>query len=237
MSEPARTRTRLSPAAARRRLRIALRQRVTRTSVVVAVAMAIVGFGLATVIEGEQREDVLATARTEDLIRILNDLSAREQRLESERRELDLTAERLRAGNPEAALADAQSRVDALEILAGTVPVAGPGVRVVITDPNGVVDSSILLDAIQELRDAGAEAISVGSARVVASTWLDDSTRGIIVDGQLVTFPITILAIGDPAGLATALDIPGGVSDTVRTVNGRITINQASSLTIDAIAP
>lgn len=199
--------------------------------------MAIVGFGVATVIDGDGGDDILATARTEDLIRILDDLGAREQRLEAERRDLDITAERLRAGNPEAAVADAQDRVASLEVLAGVVPVTGPGVRIVIADPNGVVDSTILLDAIQELRDAGAEAISVGPVRVIASTWLDDSPRGIVVDGQLVSFPVTILALGDPASLTTALEIPGGVSDTVRTVNGRISINAASTLVIDAIAP
>lgn len=237
VTETSRARVRLSPAAARQRLRSALRERVTRTSIVVAIAMAIVGFGVASFIDGDGSDDILATARTEDLIRILDDLGAREQRLEAERRELDITAERLRAGNPEAALTDAQERVQSLEVLAGIVPVTGPGVRIVIADPNGVVDSTILLDAIQELRDAGAEAISIGQVRVTASTWLDDSPRGIVVDGQLVTFPVSILAIGDPPGLTTALEIPGGVSDTVRTVNGRIAISQSGALVIDAIAP
>ena len=55
-----------------------------------------------------------------------------------------------------------------LGILAGTVAAEGPGIVVTI---DGVDDAALLLDTVQELRDAGAEAIQLGDVRVVASTY------------------------------------------------------------------
>ena len=43
----------------------------------------------------------------------------------------------------------------------------GPGVRIVIRDPDGGVDAAEILDTVQELRDAGAESIEVAERRVV----------------------------------------------------------------------
>lgn len=220
---------------ARRRLRAALTPRLTGAQITVGVMSALLGFALVVSAASRDSTQILQNTRTEDLIRLLDDLAEREQRLASEQRDLEIARERLQAGNPQAALAEARDRADALEVLAGTSPVRGQGVRITITDPSGVVDSPILLNAIQELRDAGAEAIQVGDVRVVASTWLADGAAGILVSGVPVTSPLRILAIGDPATLATALQIPGGVADTVRTVGARITIVTVADLRVGAV--
>ena len=58
-----------------------------------------------------------------------------------------------------------------LRILTGTVAATGPGVTLTIDDPDGSVTAATLLDGVEELRDAGAEAIEINdSVRVVAST-------------------------------------------------------------------
>jgi uncharacterized protein YlxW (UPF0749 family) len=224
-----------SVAAARRRLRRALAFRLNGAQVIIGICSALLGFGLIASSQGRSNGSVLENARAEDLIRILDDLAAREQRLASEQRELDVARERLIVGNPDAALAEARRRADALAVLAGTVPVEGTGIELVIADPSGVVDSPILLNAIQELRDAGAEAIQIGSVRVVASTWFADDSRGVVVSGVPLRSPIRIVAIGDSATLATAMGIPGGVGDTVRTVGARITITQSEQARVRAI--
>ena len=66
-----------------------------------------------------------------------------------------------------------------LGILAGTVPATGPGVTITIDDPDGAVTRPTLLDGVEELRDAGAEAIEINdSVRVVASTSFTDGDGG-----------------------------------------------------------
>ncbi len=59
----------------------------------------------------------------------------------------------------EAALKQATDESTTLGILAGTLPPTGPGIRITVTDPEDKVSLNNLLDGIEELRDAGAEAI------------------------------------------------------------------------------
>jgi len=104
-----------------------------------------------------------------------------------------------------------------------------------ISDPGAKVTPPLLLDAIEELRDAGAEAIQVGSARVVASSYFGQAGSGIEVDGTTVTDPYVILAIGDPQTLSSAMQIPGGLSENVRQLGASITITQSTELVVGAL--
>src|SRR5450759_1660087 len=144
--------------------------------------------------------------------------SGRGDRLRAEGDSLTATRDRLTAGGQEstAAVDEARQRADTLGILAGTVPATGPGIVLTITDPQASVRGDVLLDTMEELRDAGAEAMSVSGVRVVTSTYFLDRDGGVEVDGRLLRPPYVFLVIGDPRTLAAALDIPGGVLDTVR---------------------
>ena len=120
------------------------------------------------------------------------------------------------------ALERAQQQATTLGILAGTVPVVGPGVRVTVTDDKGGVGSNQLLEGLEELRDAGAEAIELNDkVRVVAQTSLKDTRGGSLVDGTLLKSPFVIEAIGNAPSLATALDFKGGFTDEVRAAQRR----------------
>lgn len=226
-------------ASGRARLRRALAPRATRRQAVIGVLFVVLGFAAVSAARGTTTSGLLLTAREDEVVRVLDDLTERQTRLEIEQRALEATRDRLLSGSEEQRLAVARARADALAILAGTVPATGPGIRMTITDRDGVVDYTVLLDAVQELRDAGAEAIQIGDVRVVASTWFDDAPDGIglVVSGTRLAPPYTVLAIGESATLATALDIPGGVSDTVRTAGGRITITQEASVLVTALQP
>ncbi len=190
---------------------------------------------LAVVRPGE--EEPWRNARTEDLVQILDDLGARQERLEAESLRLTGLQRDLEAGSTADAVAEANRRLGALQVLTGTTPVTGPGISIVITDPEGAVDSAVLLDAVQELRDAGAEAIQAGSTRVVVSTWFADSDQGVLVDGRPVEAPIRLVAIGDPDTMAAAMSIPGGVADSVRTRGADFAASTAQALSISVTVP
>ena len=72
--------------------------------------------------------------------------------------------------------------------------------------------------------------------RVVVNTWFanppDTGTPAILVSGDLRPSPYTILAIGDPETLATAMEIPGGVADSVRTAGALFEMEQREVLEI-----
>jgi uncharacterized protein YlxW (UPF0749 family) len=232
------TTQRNDPAAARARLRAALRPRATRSQLVIGLLFALLGLGLALQVRATARPDALTTARESDLVGILDNLTARNDRLAAERRDLEATRDALRSGTGQSttALADARSRAATLGILAGTVAATGPGIEITVTDPAGKVDAATLLDAVQELRDAGAEAMQIGSVRVVAQTWLLDAAGGgITVDGTTLTSPYRVLAIGDPSTMAAALGIPGGVTESLRNVGADVQVDQRDPVQVSAV--
>lgn len=159
--------------------------------------------------------DRLASEREEDLAAILADLSAEADRLQTEITELRLTLIQFEssAERDELALRSLRERLDELRILAGVVAAEGEGVTLTIADPAGRVGSELLVDAVQELRAAGAEAIGVNDVRLVASSWLATRNGRLVVDGQPVEAPYRIAAVGPAQTMAEALDIPGGVID------------------------
>jgi uncharacterized protein YlxW (UPF0749 family) len=220
-----------------RRLGAALTARPNRTQAILALLMF--GLGLAVVTQAQQTEAAgLTGLRQADLVRLLDDVSARGARLEAERLELESRLRRLTtdSSSAEEARRAAEERRDAYAVLAGTVPTVGPGITVTIRDSDVQVRAAVLLDAVQELRDAGAEAIQIGDVRVVASTAFRDVSGGIQIGGQVVESPYRIVVIGDPATLETALRFPGGVSDTVSGIAGaEITVVPADTVLVDAV--
>jgi uncharacterized protein YlxW (UPF0749 family) len=185
-----------------------------RSRVVVGIVGLAVGFLVAIQAVGTEDRAVsrLAAERPEDLTRILADLNDEADRLARQVSGLRVKILRYRgsARGEELALRDAQEALAGLRVLSGTVPVEGPGLRIAVQDPEGRVGWEALLDLIQELRDAGAEAIAVNGVRVVATTWLGPADGGALVDGERVSAPYDVQAIGPEEGLEEALTIPGG---------------------------
>ncbi len=222
-------------------VRSLLRLRATRSQAAVALLCGLLGFALVTQVRSTEQTQGLSAARQEDLIGILNDLTARSERLRAELADLQASQQRLATGSDQqaAALEEAQRRVQTLGILAGTVPAQGPGIVLTIQDPKGKVPADVLLDALEELRDAGAEAIQIGPVRVVASTYLLGDASGVSVDGVPVAAPYRFLVIGDPRTLSAALAIPGGVVDTVAAQGGgaAATVTSETHVVVSALRP
>lgn len=200
----------------------------------VGIVCALIGLSAVAVVRGQGEDEFLAAARQPDLVRLLDDLQNRQQRLNGEILRLQATEERLRSGTSAEALKETEERADDLRVLAGTTPVKGPGVDIRI-DGEDAFFSDDLLNTVQELRDAGAEAIVVNDQRIVVNTWFADASGGISVSGTVVTAPFLISAIGGPETMATALQIPGGIANTVTSQDGTIVITEKDQVEIDAI--
>ncbi|MGW4196261.1 DUF881 domain-containing protein [Streptomyces sp. NPDC005004] len=212
--------------------------RLTRAQFIVAVLLFGLGFGLAVQVASNSDSDsALRGARQEDLVRILDELDDRTQRLEDEKQGLEKQREELQSSSDQAAEARKQTaeKEKQLGILAGTVAAQGPGITMTIDDAKGTVESDMLLDAIQELRAAGAEAIQINGVRVVANTYLTDSGKAVRVDGNKIAAPYRFKVIGKPQDLEPALNIPGGVVQTFEKEQATVSVERSNKIVVDAL--
>lgn len=212
--------------------------RVTRAQLIVALLLFGLGFGLAVqVASNSDGDSALRGARQEDLVRILDELDDRTQRLEDEKQGLEKQRDELENSSNQAEEARKQTveKEKQLGILAGTVAAQGPGITMAIDDTKGTVEADMLLDAIQELRAAGAEAIQVNGVRVVAGTYLTDAGNSVSVDGNKISAPFRFKVIGKPQDLEPALNIPGGVVQTLEKEQATVTIERSDKIVVDAL--
>ena len=222
----------------RQRLVLAMRPGASRANVVVAVLLAVLGFAAVVQVRTNNADTDYTGARRQDLVELLDSLDAAAQRAQAEISDLQQTQRDLQssADANQVALDEARRQVETVGILAGTLPAVGQGVRITIDDPSGAVGSSTLVNAIEELRDAGAEAIELNDrVRVVAETALVDSDNGVTVDGVELRAPYVIEAIGSSHTLGDAVDFPGGLGDEVKALGGSVEVQELSTMEISAL--
>jgi len=215
-----------------------MRERSRWTQSLVAILIGALALAITLQVRDKPSDD-FENARSEDLVELLKSLDAVNQRLDRQITELTDTRDDLLDSSKQSSAVQDQARAqaDALAILSGTAPAVGPGVVVTISDPNNGVDAGALLDSIEELRNAGAEAISVnGTVRVVGQTYLIDTDEGIRIGGRDIQPPYVIQAIGDTDTMATATQIPGGLVDTIERRGGMVSVLRREAVTITALA-
>ena len=221
----------------RRRLWAAI-ARPSRKQIIVAVLLALVGFAGVTQVRSNEDDSRYASLREQDLIDLLNGLAGNSQRAETDIAELQDTIDDLQSDSTkrEAALRQAQGDVDDLSILAGTVPVQGPGIRITITEEDGRIALSSMLDVVQELRTSEAEAMQFnGEARIVAQTSFEETTGGFLIDGVLIESPYVIDVIGEPAVLAQAITFGLGPKRKIEADGGQVEVEDLRTLDIESV--
>jgi uncharacterized protein YlxW (UPF0749 family) len=213
----------------------ALRPRASRSQIVVGVLCALLGFALVVQVSQTQ-EDQLSSLRQSDLVRLLDDVTQRSGELEDQVSSLESTRDELRSGSgrERAALELAEQQAETLGILSGRLPAEGPGVEIEVVEGTEALDAFALFNVLEELRNAGAEAMEVNGVRLVASSYFEDSAEGVVVDGQTITSPYRWNVIGDPSTLETALEIPGGAMASLRADGARTTITQQDRVEVTA---
>ncbi|MFG1780142.1 DUF881 domain-containing protein [Micromonospora sp. NPDC049051] len=218
-------------------------RRVSSAGVMIAALLALLGFTLVVQFKSTSTDPTVGATRQEDLVRILYDLNSREVRLRQDIATLEESQRQLRSGQQgrQAALEEATRRADELGILAGTLPATGPGLSVRFEAGEKPISASRVLDAVQELRGAGAEAMQISAGdratvRIIASTFFLDGEGGsLVVDGRRLTGPYTITVIGDPATMRTALNIPGGVVASVAGDGGKLIVEDREAAEVSAL--
>ncbi|OBF89483.1 hypothetical protein A5791_16905 [Mycobacterium sp. 852002-51163_SCH5372311] len=149
------------------------------------------------------------------------------------------------------------TRLDALSLAAASTAVTGPGLTVTVTDPgvgpnlsdvskqrvNGsrqiILDRDLQL-VVNSLWASGAEAISVGGARIGPNVTIRQAGGAILVDNNPTSSPYTILAVGPPHGMRDAFENSPGLHrlrllETSYSVGVSVNISDRLSLPAGAI--
>lgn len=146
------------------------------------------------------------------------------------------------------------NRLDALSLAAASTAIVGPGLKVTVTDPGAgpnLSDASkqrlngsrqIILDrdlqlVVNSLWASGAEAISVGGARIGPNVTIRQAGGAILVDNNPTTSPYTILAVGPPHSMRDVFDNSPGLR-RLRLLEGSygvgVSVNVGDGLTLPA---
>jgi uncharacterized protein YlxW (UPF0749 family) len=206
-------------------------------AVLIGVLTLLLGFAFAVQVRSTDGDQALAGSREEDLVRILDDLTGREDRLRQQIAEQRAALAQLNGADSTsaAALEEASRRAETLGILNGTVAAQGPGLEMTIGDPARRISAAVLVKAVQELRAAGAETMQVDDVRIGTSTAVTGSPGDLRLDGRPVPAPYVFKVIGSPQDMATAMNIPNGVARTVRLRDGTIDVVQSDRVVVDAL--
>lgn len=210
-----------------------------RGQVVVAVLLAVLGFGFVVQVQDQDRNDAYAGLRESELVEVLDGLTGTAERARSEAERLRETRDALQTESRarEAALGEAQQRARTLNILAGLVPVRGPGLRITITETEGRVSVGSLLDTIQELRTVGAEAMEFNDRyRLGAQSSFDNAVGGIELEGRLLEAPYVLEVIGDPDALKGGLTFSDGPIESLERYDGaEVEVEELESVEIESV--
>jgi uncharacterized protein YlxW (UPF0749 family) len=223
--------------AALQRLREAL-LRPSRAQLIVGVLLAVLGFAAITQVRTNTTDNTYSGYREQDLVDALAGLSDTSQRAQREINSLEASRRQLEQNRlaQSAALSAAQKQAEELNILAGLVPVTGPGIRLTVTEGPRPIDVDSVLDTIEELRSAGAEAMQVNAqVRVVAQTAIESAPGGLTFDGKLVTSPYVFDVIGDPHTLSGSLGLVDGPVAQFKDAGATVQIQERDSLDITAV--
>ncbi len=223
---------------ARDRLLATLRK-PSRAQAIVGVLLAVLGFSAVVQVNNNEQDNTYAGLREQDLIEILNALTGTAERARREVDRLEGIRDRLQSESTsrEAALTDTQARVKTLNIIAGLVPVTGPGIRIRIEEDEGRASLNSLLDLVQELRTADAEAMEFNDThRLAAQSSFDTTIGGIELDGSLLEPPYIIDVIGDPHALHSAMTFDSGPIEQLEQFDGAsVEVTELDELHVESV--
>lgn len=162
------------------------------------------------------------------------------EKLEKAEKELEEVRQSVASNNEE--LENLEQQIKKANVLLGVTDVTGPGATITITDgistPNTLNPSDLLvhdvdvLSVVNELKNAGAEAIEVNGKRIVSTSAIMCDGNVIIVNGEKISSPFTINAIGLPEQLAT-LERAGGYLERLEEYRVSTTFKKVDKLTIN----
>ncbi len=201
--------------------------------ILIALVFIVLGFMLSVQYKTTERQRSIRMERVEDL-------SERLKIMEAENKQLLSELDNLRAGN------QSNPADERMKLMAGTTDVEGSGVEIILDDSNiakkanenpnlYIIHDEDLLRVLNELRAAGAEAISLNDQRIVAMSEVRCAGPTVSVNNVRSAPPYVIKAIGAPKTLMSALRLRGGVVETFEFWGIQVKIKSDDKIHIPAL--
>jgi len=194
----------------------------------------LIGLLLVGQLRSQARPTEISSLSAQDLSTLIETLSNRNRELRSGLSDVREQLREYQLAEPQGQSALEVSREDLRRIAAfsGQTAVIGQGLSLRV---NGELDPISVNDLLNELRNAGAEAIAVDQIRITARSVCVLGAGTLEIDSTQIGRSFTIRAVGDPDGLLTALQRPGGIISQLKLfVNATIDATPSQSVEIPA---
>lgn len=201
------------------------------TLFVVAMLIGLLAVGQ---LNSRARPIEISSLSAQELSTLIETLTARNRELRTGLADIREQVRQYEVSGPQSESALQVSREDLRRITAfgGLAPVNGQGI---VMNIDGDLDAIAFNDLVNELRNAGAEAIAVDDVRVTARSVAIQGPRSLEVDGVQVGRRFTLRAIGSPDGLLGAMERPGGIISQLKLfISATIQIRQTESIEVPA---
>ncbi len=181
-----------------------------RAQLTIALVALILGLLVVVQLRSQSVGSALDTLSSQELTILVANLNERNDQLRAEIANLDAQASDLAAtrARGETSVGQLQRDLARVRAWASLDPVSGSGIRVTV---NGALAGAAVEDVLNELRNAGAEALGVAEVRIAPGSVVAGPAGDLSVENTPLGDPFEISAIGNPETLTGALTRAGGV--------------------------
>ena len=205
------------------------------TRILIFLVCIILGFMITMQLKSHNQYQNLAVQRAEDL-------TVRLKEVQEDRDKLVKELDEYRAGRISGA---AKKEMDELKARAGETEMEGKGIVFTLDDSKQaakagenknlyIIHDDDLLRVVNELRSAGAEAISLNGQRLIGSSEIRCVGPTVLVNERRLAAPFVISAIGNPQTLESSLKLRGGVIENFKFWGIKADIVQSDKVRIPA---
>ena len=128
-----------------------------------------------------------------------------------------------------------EKELEEAKMYLGYTNVIGQGIEITLIDSNRSIESYDLINLVNELKIAGAEAISINDNRIVSTTEIVDIiNKYIMVNGKRISGPYIIKAIGDQKYLESGITLKNGYIDEMKANGKSISYEKKDEIIINA---
>ncbi|MBR1883627.1 MAG: DUF881 domain-containing protein [Clostridia bacterium] len=209
----------------------------------IGITLLILSMLLTVQLKASSKENIYEGKRESELIEELKNLNEKYDNLEESYEEASRIIDMYSSKDgSDATISMMKSNIDNLSKVAGYTDVTGEGIIITLDDgekleegstrKDTLVHDSDVLTVVNELKVAGAEAISVNGERIISSSPIRCVGSVIQVNFRTVAAPFEIKAIGNSQYLYSAINIKNGVADLLKGLGIKVKVETKDTISI-----
>lgn len=168
------------------------------------------------IIQMNSLDNVNASLQRDSKSNIFQEIKILKNKNEDLKTEIDEINDKIDQLNDQGkALSVIQDEINEYTKLDGKVSIFGAGISIQI---NGPITTPWMIDFVNEIYNAGAQAVSVNGIRITERTaGFDTLPKGqLLLNGSILSGPYSLEAIGDPSVLAGIAQSSGGIFERIK---------------------